>query len=236
MADDYKIVNTTKLDAGMTATADKIRSKTHKTDKISWNENTGFSSEIETQNKSVTPTAAGQTVKSDAGYVGLSEVTIDGDDDLKAGNIANGVSIFGVLGTFEGITKIAEGNFQTTIGAIKDMPKYITGLGFKPKKVIIFKDFYSNGPSEQWIQTKGILYADSSGAYIAPFYYEAYNEETDETYQNWYIGCPAGIGSLVIDLNADGFTVRATVYGAEAGEPTNDLAWAQGVYRYIAIG
>lgn len=232
---DYKVVNATKLDAAMTATADKIRDNTRKTDKVHWNENTGFASEIETQDKSVTPTAAGQTVEADVGYVGLHQLTIDGDEDLKPENIAKGVNIFGVTGTYEGVTKISEGTFQVNAGAIKDSPKYVTGIGFQPKKVIIFRDFYTNS-SEQYHANKGILYADSNGAYIAPYFYESYDEIRDEDVYNWYLGCPAPHGSLVIDLNADGFTVRATVYGAETQYATEELMWAQATYRYIAIG
>jgi hypothetical protein len=235
MGDDYKMVNATKLDAAMGVTADKIRSKTHKTDSMKWNESTGFASEIETQDKSVTPTAAGQKVGSDVGYVGLHEVTVEGDADLKAENVAKGVSIFGVTGTYEGVTKIAEGSFQASGGMIINTPKTVSGLGFKPKKVVVFRDFYTN-MSEQHHANKGVFYADSNGAYIAPFYYDKYNEELDEDYQDWYVGCLAPHGSLVIDLNADGFTVRATAFGGGTQYLTEELEWAQGAYRYIAIG
>lgn len=56
------------------------------------------------QSKTVTPTAAGLTVSPDSGKV-LSSVIINGDSDLTANNIRNGVEIFGVTGTLnEGIT------------------------------------------------------------------------------------------------------------------------------------
>ena len=50
----------------------------------------------------ITPTISSQTITPDSGYDGLSSIQINGDTNLVAGNIKNGVSIFNVTGTYEG--------------------------------------------------------------------------------------------------------------------------------------
>lgn len=58
------------------------------------------------QTKSVTPTASTQTVNPDSGML-LSSVVVNGDADLIASNIREGVDIFGVIGAMsEGVTGI----------------------------------------------------------------------------------------------------------------------------------
>ena len=57
---------------------------------------------VKLQEKTATPSQAEQVISPDSGYDGLSKVTINGDSDLVATNIKQGVNIFGIEGTYQG--------------------------------------------------------------------------------------------------------------------------------------
>ena len=68
---------------------------------------------ILTEEKTATPEASEQTITPSNGKV-LSKVTISGDADLVAGNIKNGVEIFGVTGTYTGSNAQVQSNKTVT--------------------------------------------------------------------------------------------------------------------------
>ena len=112
---DFKIINAAQLDAAMAATADAIRAKTGDAGDIPWDDANGFSDAVgaivpKTQVKTVTPEAESRTYIPDGDNVGFSQFTVEGDADLKAENIAQGVNIFGVLGTLYA-AKVEIGSF-----------------------------------------------------------------------------------------------------------------------------
>lgn len=94
------------------------------------------SGEPNLQTKTITPSTNTQTVKPDSGYDGLSQVTVNGDANLVAGNIAEGVSIFGITGTHSGGS--SGGGGETCI---------VTLHGKVPTIGDIEKVFYTNGSS-----------------------------------------------------------------------------------------
>ena len=87
------------------------------------------------QTKTVTPSTSDQNITADAGYDALKKVVVEGDANLLASNIKSGVSIFSVLGTYDGgggsvsvETKTLTNNDNTATSisftSLKGTPKY----------------------------------------------------------------------------------------------------------------
>lgn len=62
----------------------------------------GTRSSPQLQSKNVTPSANTQYVTASSGYDGLNQVTLNGDSNFKANNIAKGITIQGLTGSYAG--------------------------------------------------------------------------------------------------------------------------------------
>lgn len=86
--------------------------------------------------KTITPGTSEQTAV-EAGVYTTGEVKVAGDANLIAGNIKEGVSIFGVTGALMGGLEIKTGSFTPTSQTIDTTGITVNGLGGTPKVVLI---------------------------------------------------------------------------------------------------
>ena len=122
--------------------------------------------------------------------------------------------------------KVATGTFTTNYGHLKEKPITVSGLGFKPTRVIFYYE-----TNREWLENAGIDVGDSNGTYIARYYEDIYDPDEEDYYSVWYTGYTAR-DKFKIDLLADGFKIYATGYGLEA-----EIQWHEAAtYQYIAIG
>lgn len=131
--------------------------------------------------------------------------------------------------------KVATGTFTPTARgeSIYNNPITVSGLGFKPSRVIFF---ISNADD-----SCGIVSADTQTQQYTSYYYdedEWEDEETGETVSEtyYYVRSFDFDGELVITLNSDGFKISATTQYTNASG-YNILVWPYYCdFTYIALG
>lgn len=181
-------------------------------------------SEPTCQEKTVSPSTSTQTVTPDWGYDGLSQVTVVGDENLTAENIAMGVDIFGVTGTYAG-GKVAVGTFQPTdkVAGANKLIASISGLGFTPSYILITARSTANVKTTVTVTALGakpyyIAFCEKSGNVIRTQYLnDGYvrGTSTDETYAS-------------LTVNNDGFEFFT-------GSHQYCYAPTSFMYHYVAI-
>jgi len=228
---EYKGVDATMLDNALSTTADAIRVKAGHGNSIVWNESVGFAdavysisggSTVKLQSKSVTPKTSSQTIKPDTGYDGLSQVTVNA-----------------IPSTF---SKVATGSFEITDWT-RDLtytpsPFKITGLPFKPSRIIIYYDGLNN--SNGGYTYCGLYTIDSSGWALGihndPYYDEDLGEDVDYfCWWHYFIKNNATGGwadYLIVELTDDGVSIWAD----PSHEYAHEMRLIEGVYNYIAFG
>ncbi|MBE6575692.1 MAG: hypothetical protein E7654_05380 [Ruminococcaceae bacterium] len=112
--------------------------------------------------KTVTPTTSNQTAVASGRYT-TGAVTVKGDANLKAENIAKGVSIFGVTGTHQGGSSV--GNVQVTVTVTTTDNNEISTIYY----TTVSEDGTLNAVTETGIGAKSLTRPIASGTCFAFF-------------------------------------------------------------------
>ena len=94
------------------------------------------------QDKTVVPSNGVQFVTPDAGYNGLYQVTVSGDDDLKPENIKSGVTIFNVVGNY--IAKVFNLESTKSVTPTKSAQRIVPENGFDGFEEVIVEPIPNN--------------------------------------------------------------------------------------------
>lgn len=142
------------------------------------------------------------------------------DDDLIPENIIEGIKIFGVQGT-HGTTKVVSGSFTPASTDLYSTPIEITGLGFKPKFVIIdSQTVTTNTGSLPEGLPRYVLNTIAVGGEIT-MGISRWDEQTGTLYRR-------SDGLYSIEMNDDGFILKASI--------SSSYIYAACLYYYTAIG
>ena len=177
------------------------------------------------ETKTVTPKASKQTVSPSSGKL-LSKVTVNGDSNLVAGNIKNGVKIFGVTGTLEEGAKVATGSFTVTSATSLEINH---GLGKIPNKFIIYP---VNTKGNKSVKASGLYIDDSGNHYWSEIYADAYNHGQVSSMQA-YKSSSSTYQTCTIDEN--NIIVPEAMNDSYASNFTNYGYYWTGTFRWIAI-
>lgn len=163
--------------------------------------------------KTVTPSTSDQTAAASGVYT-TGAITVKGDANLKAANIAKGVSIFGVTGTHVGGSNVKTGTFTVSNTSWTNLPYTVTGLTFKPTRVVCFLYWTNSSLSSP----EAIYHFDTQNSICVVGY------SVDDEYD-----IEAATG-LSVTMNDNGFTINR-------GTGDIDYRLSGGLkYKYIAFG
>lgn len=173
--------------------------------------------------KTVTPGATDQTAVASGVYT-TGAITVKGDANLKAENIADGVSIFGITGTHSG-----GGNVATGYVVISYTNRYkitVSGLGFTPSNVLMMYDAYGayGGTGS------GLGFSSSIAYAVLGFAAGDYNMwqmlNSDGTLLHGEDFTTVQLPQFNVSLGASSFT-------AQTSSSSNYKFITGGVYRYV---
>ncbi len=166
------------------------------------------------QFKTVTPAQNMQVIVPDSGYDGLSRVDVRGDSNLIAGNIREGVSIFGIAGTYTG----SGGTNMKSGEIVCDGASYTYNIecGFAPKYVMIMGDTSSTSVLWQCVYSVYFDVENDYGIYIE-------GETSPATY-----GIISGDSPPLIAVNGEDLTFDV---GGSGCEDVQNM-----IYHYVIWG